>query len=401
MTIPNGPGDGWLSIATNPFDVLAPTVPVALEGARAPDYGHTLEDFVPGTVFVHPRGITLSRGLMLDYATTFMEANPLFVNEVWARRMGHRALPAAPHLVMNLALSLGVQNDSEKAIANLGYYDVRFLAPVYPGDTLTGRTRVVARRDRGVGKPGIVTVETLAQNQLGGVVVQYRRKIFVPRRGEGEIDPQERAESATAFPYAERPTLRIPWPDGGLPRAEGLTSETTCFERFRPGDVIVHRNGRTITDEHVQWTYRVMNTHPLHYDRLYSTARTGPMSGEPIVYGGLVFAWLLGLASRDTTENAVWDLGYHDGYHTQPAYTGDTVAALSRVLSVERWADHGVGVVRLQLIGVKNVRAEEALDRFGEDLFINENRKRDLGKAKLADKIFEIERAILVRGAEG
>lgn len=49
---------------------------------------------------------------------------------------------------------------------------------------------------------------------------------------------------------------------------------------------------RTITDEHVPWTYRMGNTHPLHYDRLYSSGLSGPMSGEPIVYGGLVFGWL-------------------------------------------------------------------------------------------------------------
>ena len=59
------------------------------------------------------------------------------------------------------------------------------------------------------------------------------------------------------------------------------------------------------------------------------------MSGEPIVYGGLVFAWLDGLASRDVSEHAIWELGFTEGYHTQPAFAGDTVGALSRILAVE------------------------------------------------------------------
>jgi 2-methylfumaryl-CoA hydratase len=59
------------------------------------------------------------------------------------------------------------------------------------------------------------------------------------------------------------------------------------------------------------------------------------MSGDPIVYGGLVFAWLEGLASRDVSENSVWELGFTEGYHTQPSVSGDTVAALSRVLAAE------------------------------------------------------------------
>ena len=388
-----------ITLAVAPFDVLAPKVPVSLDRVRVPEYGHYVEDFVPGTVFVHPRGVTLTRGHMLAYATTFMEANPLYLNEAFARSLGHPSLPAAPHLVMNLALSLGVQNDSEKAIANLGYYDVRFLRPVYAGDTLTGMSRVVDRKDRGPGKPGIITVETLAQNDRGDVVVKYRRKIFVPRHGDGAIDPAARVEAAMPFPYVTEPTLFIPWPDEGLPPLSGLTSRASCLEAFTPGDVIVHKNGRTVTDEHVPWTYGVMNTHPLHYDRLYSTALDGPMSGEPIVYGGLVFAWLLGLASRDVTENALFDLGYHDGYHTQPTFGGDTIAALSRVLAVDPGPRPGVGVVRLQLIGVKGLRAEAALDRFGADLFVNENDKRDLGKEKIKEKIFEIERALLVRAA--
>ncbi|TNF23954.1 MAG: acyl dehydratase [Deltaproteobacteria bacterium] len=386
-----------LSFDAEPFDVLAPKVPVTLGRVRVPEYGHYLEDFVPGTVFAHPRGVTLTRGQMLAYATTFMEANPLYLNEAYAMSMGYDSLPAAPHMVMNLALSLGVQNDSEKAIANLGYYDVRFLRPVYAGDTLTGKSRVVERRDRGPGKPGIITVETLAENQRDDVVIQYRRKIFVPRRGDAPIDPAARVIADLSFPFAARPTVHIPWPARRPPTANGLTSDTSFFEAFEVGDVIVHKNGRTITDEHVPWTYGVMNTHPLHYDRLYSTALDGPMSGEPIVYGGLVFAWLLGLASRDVTENAVWDLGYHDGYHTQPTFAGETIAAISRVLAVEPWRDRGAGVVRMQLIGVKGLRAEAALDRFGEDLFIAENDKKGLGKSKIPEKIFEIERAVLLR----
>ena len=43
------------------------------------------------------------------------------------------------------------------------------------------------------------------------------------------------------------------------------------------------------------------------------------------------------------------------------------------------------------------VRAADALERFGEALFERENDKRAAGKDKLAEKIFEIEREVLVR----
>jgi 2-methylfumaryl-CoA hydratase len=121
------------------------------------------------------------------------------------------------------------------------------------------------------------------------------------------------------------------------------------------------------------------------------------MSGEPIVYGGLVFAWLEGLASRDVSEHAVWELGFTEGYHTQPAFAGDTIGALSRILAVDDVPGvDAYGLVTLQLIGVKNISAAKALEKYGADLFSKEDAKRALGKEKIADKIFEIERRLLI-----
>ena len=144
-------------------------------------------------------------------------------------------------------------------------------------------------------------------------------------------------------------------------------------------------------------TYLVGNSHPLHFDREYSRSLSGKMSGEPIVYGGLVFAWLDGLASRDISERAVWELGFTEGYHTQPAFAGDTLGALSRILAVESAHGSGAfGVVTSQLIGIKNVTAGAALERYGSELFVKENSKRAAGKDKIPDKIFEIERRLLI-----
>jgi 2-methylfumaryl-CoA hydratase len=145
-------------------------------------------------------------------------------------------------------------------------------------------------------------------------------------------------------------------------------------------------------------TYKVGNSHPLHFDRVYSSGLSGKMSGEPIVYGGLVFAWLDGLASRDVSEHAVWELGFTEGYHTQPAFAGDTVGALSRILATEDAPGaEGFGIVTMQLIGVKNMSAAAALETHGADLFIKEDSKRGLGKDKISDKIFEIERRLLIK----
>ena len=374
---------------------VAGSVAVNLEWARRPQYGRYLDEFVPGQVFVHPRGYTFERGPMLDFARVFMQCNPLYLNVEYAKAHGFPDLPASPQMVFNVVLSLGVHNDSEKAIANLGYYNVQFLRPVYPGDTLRGYTKVVDRKARGEDKPGIVLIRTLGVNQHNQVVLQYERKIMVGYRGD-RLPTTPAPTTPVEFPWVEHPVVDLPLNAGGYPSQ--LTGPNTYFEDFALGDLIIHANGRTITDEHMAWTYLVGNTHPLHFDRVYSTGLSGKMSGEPIVYGGLVFAWLEGLASRDVSENALWELGFTEGYHTQPAVSGDTVAAMSRVVATETLpSTDSAGIVTFQFIGVKNISAADALQAYGADLFIKENDKQKLSKEKLGSKIFEIERRLLIK----
>ena len=374
---------------------VAGSVAVNLEWVRRPQYGRYLDEFVPGQVFVHPRGYTFERGPMLDFARVFMQCNPLYLNLEYAKAHGFQDLPASPQMVFNVVLSLGVHNDSEKAIANLGYYNVQFLRPVYPGDTLRGYTKVMDRKARGEDKPGIVLIRTLGVNQHNQVVLQYERKIMVGYRGD-RLPTTPAPTTPVEFPWVEHPVVDLPINAGGYPSQ--LTGPNTYFEDFSLGDLIVHTNGRTITDEHMAWTYLVGNTHPLHFDRVYSTGLSGKMSGEPIVYGGLVFAWLEGLASRDVSENALWELGFTEGYHTQPAVSGDTVAALSRVVATETLSNNdSAGIVTFQFIGVKNISAAAALETHGADLFIKENDKQKLSKEKISSKIFEIERRLLIK----
>lgn len=384
-----------VSLPLPPQPELSPDVPVNLDNARHPHYGRYLDELQPGQVFEHPRGFTFTASNMLDFARTYMQSNPLYLNTPYARSHGFTDLLASPQMVFNVTLSLGVQNDSEKAVANLGYYQVQFLKPVYPGDTLRSFTKVLERKDRGPDKPGITRIRTVGVNQDNAVVLQYERKILVGWRGDRPpTTPAPQID--VAFPGDDTPVLQLPLQDA--PTASGLTGPNTYFEDFTPGDIIVHANGRTITEEHMALTYMVGNSHPLHFDRVFSSSLSGKMSGEPIVYGGLVFAWLDGLASRDVSEHAVWELGFTEGYHTQPAFAGDTVGALSRILAVEDvpGAD-GYGVVTMQLIGVKNIRAAAALETHGEDLFIKEDTKRRIGKDKITDKIFEIERRLLIK----
>jgi len=338
----------------------------------------------------------------VSFARSFLQMNPLYLNEAYAKAHGFPTLPLSPQLVFNAVLSLGVQNDSEKVMANLGYYNAQFLQPVYPGDTLEALTQVIDRKERGADKPGIVTIRTLGLNQHKQVVLQYERKLMVAYQGDRPDTTPLPENQSVEFPWVT--DAQVNFPDALISAIKSaprhLTGHDTYASDFKPGDIIVHSIGRTITEEHMNLTYQVGNTHPLHFDQVFSQGLAGKMSGKPIVYGGLVYAWLEGLSSRDVAENAVWELGFHEGYHTQPAFAGDTVAPITRVLSNEDAPGElsdVAAVVSLQMIGVKNVSAKDAWEAHGADLFIKESDKKALGMSKIESKVFEIERRLLIK----
>ena len=375
---------------------LSSNTKISLENIKKPEYGRYLEDFQENNIFIHPRAFSIPSSFAQEFATTFHEASPLFLSSEYAKAHGFSNMLVSPLQVFNIVLSLGVQNNSEKAIANLGYYNVQFPRPVYPNDTIVARTRVISKRERGEGKPGIVHVQTIGLNQRKEIVIQYERKIMIPSRSNSSFE-KNIENSFVDFPTLEENTLDLPKIHCKTNLIQPHTSNNTYFEDFESGMIILHKNMRTITDEHIPWTYRMGNTHPLHYDKIYSLGLTGKMSGEPIVYGGLVFSWLAGLASRDTSENMIWDLGYTEGYHTQPAISGDTIGAISRILHKEEGPIEDCGTLQIQLLGIKNMSTSKALEKYGENLFIKENDKKKLGKEKIPEKIFEIERRILIK----
>lgn len=194
------------------------------------EFGRTLDDFVDGDVFLHPRAFTVDRAFAQEFATVFHEACPLFlVGFLHAQAHGFQDMLVHPLQVFNIILSLGVQNNSEKAIANLGYYNRQFLRPVYPGDTLTGRTKVLSKKARGEGKPGIVHVNTLGINQNGEVVIQYERKIMIPA-GEGKS--ARRGDPFAPFPVVAAPAVDLPHPHKFSADVKAHTLSDTYFEDF-------------------------------------------------------------------------------------------------------------------------------------------------------------------------
>jgi 2-methylfumaryl-CoA hydratase len=358
-----------------------------------PQYGRKLDDFKVGETYHHPWEVTIDEGMMAMFAASFLDANPLYSSRRFARDLGFRDRVVHPLLLLNLALSFTVHDISEQAIAHLAYLDLKFPNAAHPGDTISASTEVQgvriseSRPDR-----GIVHVRTTGVNQDGLPVVYFERQALIPAGTLADRAHPPLSSPATPLPrvsgaLVQPPhTLKEPLPQElalqiRAPRWAGRP--TGLFEDFHEGDVILHSTGRTVGEsEHMQLAVLTRNSHPLHFDEVYSRERS--FAQTRVVEGGLVFAWAAALASRDTTANALWELGYDRGSHANPVLGGDTLYAASRVIATRNY-NARAGVVKFHLVGVKNERPA-ALINTGVDLFAG----------KFAQKVFEIERTVLL-----
>jgi len=145
--------------------------------------GNRYQDFEEGQVFEHHWGRTLTEADNALFATTTLRFTPLYFNAEYARAHGHDSVVVDPLLVLCTVVGLSVEDLSEGGGPFLGVNDVKFHQPVYPGDTITGRSTVVNCRESG-SRPGfgIVTWKTEARNQNDETVLTYQRTNLVAKR---------------------------------------------------------------------------------------------------------------------------------------------------------------------------------------------------------------------------
>lgn len=129
-----------------------------------------------------------------------------------------------------------------------------------------------------------------------------------------------------------------------------LTSADNYFEDFEVGQVIRHARGKTMTQlENVNITNMVMNTAQGHFneDQMSKT----PL-GKILCYGGVNFSLVLGLASQDTVENALAELGLDNITLKTMVFHGDTLYAYSKVLEKRDSDQEDAGIVVFRHFGV-------------------------------------------------
>ncbi|WP_415404214.1 MaoC family dehydratase [Tateyamaria sp. SN3-11] len=307
--------------------------------------GRFFEDYSVGDVLTHAVPRTLSGGERALYTALYPARHALYSSDSFAQACGLAASPLDDMIAFHTVFGKTVPDVSLNAVANLGYAEGRWLAPVWPGDTLTSTSEVIGVKQNSNGKSGVVWVRTTGRNQHGDAVLEYVRWVMVRK---GDVD--------APAPEAVVPDLDKVVPADRLAVPTGLTFENYDFDLagephrwgdYEIGEQIDHVDGVTVEEaEHMMATRLWQNTAKVHFD---TSARP---DGTRLIYGGHVISMARAL-SFNGLANAQMVVGLNAGAHANPCLSGDTIRAWSEVLDKAETAAPGVGAIRLRLVATK------------------------------------------------
>ena len=151
--------------------------------------GRYFEDFTVGEVYEHRPGRTIGEADNTWFTLLTMNQHPLHFDAAYAARSEFGRPVVNSCLTLSIVAGMSVADVSQKAVANLGWTDIRLTAPVFVGDTIYAESEVLAKRES-ASRPtqGIVTVRTTGKKSDGTIFMSYERTVLLPKRGHGIED---------------------------------------------------------------------------------------------------------------------------------------------------------------------------------------------------------------------
>ena len=326
------------------------------------DPGRFFEDFRLGEVLRHatPRSVSeADAALYLALTGTRFAVNS---SDPFAQALGLGRAPLDDFLAFHIVFGKTVADVSINAVANLGYAQGVFGAPLYPGDTVTARSEVIGLRENSNRQTGTVYVRSQGCNQHGESIVDYVRWVMVRKR-----DPAAPAPAASVpVPAAAVAPEALVIPKGlDLARYDrALAGAAAGWNDYALGERIDHVDGMTIEEaEHAMATRLYQNTAKVHFNQ--HSESTGRF-GRRLVYGGHVISLARAL-SFNGLANAFRIAALNGGRHVAPCFAGDTLYAWSEVVDKAALAGRtDIGALRLRTVAAKDHPCADFPDRSGD-----------------------------------
>jgi 2-methylfumaryl-CoA hydratase len=307
--------------------------------------GRFFEDYRLDETLHHAVPRTVKDGERALYHMLYPARHALYSSDQFARSCGLPASPLDDMIAFHIVFGKTVPDVSLNAVANLGYAQGRWLAPVWPGDTLRSQSQVIGLKQNSNGKTGVVYVRTTGVNQNDQPVLEYVRWVMVRKGDLAAAAPETVIPDLPGTVAADQ--LVIP---KGLDFSKydfALAGEPHRWGDYQIGEQIDHVDGVTVEEaEHMLATRLWQNTAKVHFD---TAARP---DGSRLIYGGHVISMARAL-SFNGLANAQMVVGLNGGAHANPCLSGDTIRAWSEVLDKAETRSPGVGAIRLRLVATK------------------------------------------------
>jgi 2-methylfumaryl-CoA hydratase len=326
------------------------------------DPGRFFEDFRVGEMLSHATPRTVSEAdaaLYLALTGTRFAVNS---GDTFAQAIGYSRAPLDDFLAFHIVFGKTVPDVSINAVANLGYAQGVFGAPLYPGDTVTARSEVIGLRENSNRQTGTVYVRSQGVNQRGETIVDYVRWVMVRKR-----DAAAPAPPAVVPALAEAVAPQVLTVPEGLELARydrALAGSRHGWGDYAKGERIDHVDGATIEEaEHAMATRLYQNTAKVHFNR---HSESKGRFGRRLIYGGHVISLARAL-SFNGLGNAFRIAALNGGRHVAPCFAGDTLYAWSQVLDKAELAGRSdVGALRLRLVAAKDQPCADFPDKSGD-----------------------------------
>jgi itaconyl-CoA hydratase len=152
-------------------------------------FGRYYEEFVIGDVYEHRPGRTITETDNTWFTLLTMNTHPSHFDWEYAKETEFKRPLVCSPLTVAILVGMSVSDVSQKAVANLGWKEIRLTAPVFAGDTLYAESEVMDKRESEKRpQQGIVTIKTIGRNQDGVVVCEFLRTMLIWKKGFGPAD---------------------------------------------------------------------------------------------------------------------------------------------------------------------------------------------------------------------
>ncbi len=152
--------------------------------------GRFLEDFTVGDVYRHAHGRTITETDNTWFKLLTNNTHDIHFNADYASRTEFGKPLVVSTLTLAIVTGLSVPDVSQNAVANLGWDDVKLIAPVFAGDTIYAESVVLeVRPSRSRPGQGLVRVRTRGFNQRDETIMTFERTVLVyGRDGRPSMD---------------------------------------------------------------------------------------------------------------------------------------------------------------------------------------------------------------------